>query len=546
MLEKAVFYIQLTKPRIVLLFALTGLTGMLVEGSMKGSSLQFWAILLGIILTAGSANALNQYLDYDIDSQMERTKKKRPLPLGKLEPHHAFYFGIVTGVIATALLYWYGNALTALLGVGTIVFYTVIYTIWLKPRTPYNIVIGGAAGATAPLIGWAASTGEISGIAFVLFLIIFMWTPPHFWALALCIKEDYAKVSIPMLPVTSGDEVTRKQIFIYTLLLLPLTFFVGFTKQCGWFYLISSLLLGFEFLRRTTKLLKFRDVASSWKLFKYSIVYLLCLFLAIIVDVVWITKAFAAEERPAILDGVGIEEKLGQTIDPELSFKNEKGEVVKFGSFLNTKKPLLLFLAYYRCPNLCNLFLNGATDTLRKLTLNPTKDFDILTISIDPTETPQIASQKKENYIKAVGRAEYRSNWNFLVNDKISVKNDETTSVKALANKVGFHYKYDKSQDQYAHVSAIVVLTPQGKISRYLYGIEFNPQDLKLALLEASNGKIGNALDRFLLFCYNYDPKTKKYSLYSMNLMKTGAGFTVMFLGTYLFSQFRRSRKGVS
>lgn len=282
--EKVQAYVQLTKPRIVLLVAITGLASMVMEKSLLAKPVHLWMVLLGIVLSAGSANALNQWYDRDIDAVMKRTSKKRPLPQGRLSPFKAMVFSIATGALGTALLYSYGNWLAAALGVGTIAYYVLIYTMWLKRSTPYNIVIGGAAGATAPLIGWAAATGTLSLGSFLSFLIIFMWTPPHFWALALCVKDEYAEANVPMLPVVMGEPETRKQIFIYTLALVPLTLGLFFTRDCGVFYLVSALLLGGEFIRRAYMLLKKPSQSAAWKLFGFSIVYLLALYLVMIVD----------------------------------------------------------------------------------------------------------------------------------------------------------------------------------------------------------------------------------------------------------------------
>ena len=282
--DRARDFVLLTKPRIVLLFALTGLSAMIMEGSLLHDPLRFMLILAGIILTAGSANALNQYIDRDIDAVMERTRKKRPLPAGRLTPQSALLFGLITGTIATAMLYIAGNALTAAFGVGTILYYIGIYTMWLKRRTPHNIVIGGAAGATAPLIGWAAATGDVSLGAFLMFAIIFMWTPPHFWALALCLKDEYKGVSVPMLPVVAGEEATRRQIVGYSVLMVPLTLSLWFTGDCGMVYLAVAAVLGAVFLMFAIDLYRKRDIRSSWKLFGYSIAYLLVLYSAMIVD----------------------------------------------------------------------------------------------------------------------------------------------------------------------------------------------------------------------------------------------------------------------
>jgi protoheme IX farnesyltransferase len=280
-------YVQLTKPRIVLLFTLTGLSAMIMEGRLRATPLKLWIIAFGIALTAGSANALNQYLDRDIDAVMERTRKKRPIPAGRLQAHHALLFGLVTGTIATAILYHFGNPLAAAIGVGTIGFYVGIYTMWLKRRTPYNIVIGGAAGATAPLIGWAAATGDVSLGAWIMFLVIFLWTPAHFWALALCVKDEYAKASVPMLPVVKGEETTRHQIFAYALLTVPASLALGVTKDCGAIYLVGAALLGALFVACGWAVVRKPEKKAYWKMFGYSIVYLLLLYLLMIVDALW-------------------------------------------------------------------------------------------------------------------------------------------------------------------------------------------------------------------------------------------------------------------
>lgn len=284
MRDQARDYVLLTKPRIVLLFALTGAAAMVVEGSLRFEGWRFLMICLGMVLTAGSANALNQYIDRDIDAVMERTRKKRPLPAGRLSPQSALMFALLTGTLATWLLFHFGNAMAAFWGVFTIAYYVGIYTMWLKRKTPYNIVIGGAAGATAPLIGWAAATGSMSLGAWLMFLIIFMWTPPHFWALALCVKDEYADASVPMLPVVKGEEVTRRQILGYTVALVPLTLALYFTRDCGWIYLVSATLLGLGFLRSAWNVFTKKDLKTSWRTFGYSIVYLLCLFSVMIVD----------------------------------------------------------------------------------------------------------------------------------------------------------------------------------------------------------------------------------------------------------------------
>lgn len=276
-------YINLTKPTIVLLFALTGLTAIVMEGSLLKSPWTMAAIVIGITLTAGSANSLNMYFDRDIDEIMTRTRRKRPLPLKKVAPKQALIFGIVLGGVATALLYYFGNFTAALIGVATIAFYVGFYTLYLKRRTPYNIVIGGAAGATAPLIGWAAASGELSLVAWLMFWIIFMWTPPHFWALALVVKEDYRQANIPMLPVVAGDKRTRLEIFVYTLILIPLTLAPALIKAGGKTYFIGGAILGAIFIWQAIALLRKKTDRSAYALFGYSIVYLLALFVILMI-----------------------------------------------------------------------------------------------------------------------------------------------------------------------------------------------------------------------------------------------------------------------
>jgi heme o synthase len=280
-------YVNLTKPTIVLLFSLTGLTAMIVEGSLMASPLKLGLVLLGITLTAASANALNMYFDRDIDEVMKRTKKKRSIPLKKVTPLQALCFGIILGIVATGILLWVANPLSAAIGVATILFYVGIYTLYLKRRTPYNIVIGGAAGATAPLIGWAAATGQLStmesSVAWILFLIIFLWTPPHFWALALVVKEEYREAKVPMLPVVAGVERTRWEIMIYTILLIPFTLAPALVQAGGTVYLVGGIVLGALFVHRAYLMMKLKTDRSAYALFGYSIVYLLALFVVLII-----------------------------------------------------------------------------------------------------------------------------------------------------------------------------------------------------------------------------------------------------------------------
>jgi heme o synthase len=277
-------YFSLMKPTIVALFLLTGFAAIVLEGSLLADPLKLCLVMIAMALTAGSANALNMYFDRDIDSQMERTRRRRPIPLEKLAPRQAAVFGLVIGLLAIGY-YWIATKwVAAFWSFFTIAFYVGIYTLWLKRRTPYNIVIGGAAGATAPLIGWAAATGEVSLLAWVLFLVVFLWTPPHFWALAIAIQDEYKAAKVPMLPVTHGERRTRGEILGYTVLLVPVTALPFFLGSSGHLYLGASLGLGAFYLWQTVRLLKTKERGDSKKLFWISILYLFLLFTALFLD----------------------------------------------------------------------------------------------------------------------------------------------------------------------------------------------------------------------------------------------------------------------
>lgn len=278
-------YFSLTKPTIVLLFGVTGFAAIAVEGSLLQQPVKLFFVMLAMVATAGSANALNMYFDRDIDSLMDRTKRRRPIPMHKVEPKNAAIFGIVIGLISIGYFWWATNWVAAFWSFFTIAFYVGIYTLWLKRRTPYNIVIGGAAGATAPLIGWAAATGQISPLAWVLFLVVFLWTPPHFWALAIAIQDEYRLAKVPMLPVTHGERRTRIEILIYTLVLVPVTLLPFALRTTGLFYLGAALALGSFYLWQTVKLLGKNTREDSKKLFWVSILYLFLLFIALFIDV---------------------------------------------------------------------------------------------------------------------------------------------------------------------------------------------------------------------------------------------------------------------
>ncbi|KMS55170.1 protoheme IX farnesyltransferase [Novosphingobium barchaimii LL02] len=283
--------IALTKPRVMSLVIFTGLCGLLAAPQHIHPVLGFTAILC-IAMGAGGAAALNQWWEADIDAGMKRTAQ-RPLPQGRLDRTTARDFA---GVLCAASVFLMGVAISwlaaAILAIS-IVYYAVVYTIWLKPRTPQNIVIGGGAGAFPPLIGWVAATGHISAMPLVLFAIIFMWTPPHFWALALYVKTDYAKVGIPMMPVVAGERSTRRQILVYSILLLPLSvlpWWLPGDEHAGAIYGVSALALSSIFLGFAIRVgLRERTgpddtMKPEKQMFAYSILYLFALFAALVVD----------------------------------------------------------------------------------------------------------------------------------------------------------------------------------------------------------------------------------------------------------------------
>lgn len=239
---------------------------------------------------------------------------------------------------------------------------------------------------------------------------------------------------------------------------------------------------------------------------------------------------------PPELQGVGIFEHLGKDVSiNDLHFKDETGAPVALAQYFQSKRPVILNLIYFECPNLCNYLLNGLVKSMKSMEWTPGQQFDIISVSINPLDTAAVGAQKKANYLKEYGRPEAAAGWHFLTGTE--------GEIKRLADQVGFGFKYDERQKQYAHSAALFVLTPEGKISRYLYGIEFRPQDLKLSLLEASNGKVGTIVDRLLLFCYRYDPASRKYSVYLANVMQTAAAGMVLFLGGFLFFFWRRERR---
>ena len=276
-------FLQLMKPSILTLVILTGATALVLEGSLLRAPLKFAAVILGLVLTGGCANTLNQYFERDLDAQMGRTRSRRPLPRHTVTPREAVTFAVACGVAALALFGFGFNWRSAAAALGTILFYSFFYTLWLKPRTYLNIVIGGAAGAMAPVISWAAATGSLTMTPWILFLIIFFWTPPHFWALALCVKRDYAAVSIPMLPLIKGDAETRRQILIYTFWMVGISLAL-LAVQAGLIYLLFALGLGALFVYKAFRIWRGNENAHAWGLFKYSIIYLMVLFVAMMAD----------------------------------------------------------------------------------------------------------------------------------------------------------------------------------------------------------------------------------------------------------------------
>jgi heme o synthase len=283
-------YYQLTKPRIIPLLLITTAASMWIASDGRVDPFLLLITLLGGTLAAASAQVMNCIYDQDIDYTMTRTRQ-RPIPSGRVQPRHALIFAVVLGVLSFSLLTIFANLLAAMLALSGIVFYMLIYTHWLKRHTTQNIVIGGAAGSIPPLVGWAAVTGDLGLIPWLLFAIIFLWTPPHFWALALMIKEDYAEVGIPMLPVVEGEEATVKQIWVYSLILIPCSLLLMYPiGNLGIIYGAIAFYLGTKFLYKAWELKQ--DPTSNQLakgMFKYSIFYMMLLCVGIIVDTLPVT-----------------------------------------------------------------------------------------------------------------------------------------------------------------------------------------------------------------------------------------------------------------
>ncbi len=235
---------------------------------------------------------------------------------------------------------------------------------------------------------------------------------------------------------------------------------------------------------------------------------------------------------PAGLEGVTIEQRLSQQVPLDLVFRDEYGRSLPLSTYFKGNKPVLLALVYYNCPMLCTLILNGVESSLKAVSFDPGKDFEVVAVSFDPRDTPELALRKKNTYLQRYRRPNTVNGWHFLTGDE--------ANIKALTDAVGYRYKFDRSTGQFAHASAIMILTPQGRLSRYFYGVEYAPRDVRLGLVEASENKIGNPVDQVLLFCYHYDPGTGTYGAIAMNIVRLGGAVFVLICSTFLFFAWRR------
>jgi protein SCO1/2 len=252
-------------------------------------------------------------------------------------------------------------------------------------------------------------------------------------------------------------------------------------------------------------------------------------------------EAQLADQVPPVLEDVGIEEHLGAKVPLDLEFRNEGGDWITLGDYFDGERPVILTLNYYRCPMLCGLMLNGVVDGLENLKWTPGDEFEMVTVSINPLETPELAMAKKQNYLKRLERPSAAQGWHFLTGRELEIDR--------LAETLGFSYTYDPETQEYAHAAAIMVLTPDGRVARYLYGIEYPAKRLKFALLEAAEGSIGSTLDQLILYCYHYDPTNRRYSPVAMNIMRVGGGASALILGISLsilwVREWRRKKKTV-
>jgi protein SCO1/2 len=237
-------------------------------------------------------------------------------------------------------------------------------------------------------------------------------------------------------------------------------------------------------------------------------------------------------QRPAAFEGVGVDEQLGTPVPPDLAFFDEAGRRVALGTYFQTGRPVLLNLAYHTCPMLCNVLLEGLTKTLRELDWTPGREFEVLTVSFNAIETPALARRQKDRYLAALGRPEAAAGWHFLTGD--------TASIGRLTRAVGYRYRWVAAQQEFAHPAALVFLSGEGKVSRYLYGLEVAPRDVRTPLVEASEGKVGSVLDRVMLYCFQYDPNANSYVASAQNIMKIGGLLTLLALGAVLLVFWRR------
>jgi protein SCO1/2 len=248
-----------------------------------------------------------------------------------------------------------------------------------------------------------------------------------------------------------------------------------------------------------------------------------------------LSKPETKEVRPPGLEHVGIEQRLNEQVPLDLEFRDETGRTVKLGDYFHTGRPVILNLVYYQCPMLCGEVLQGLTAAVKVIKFMPGKEFEIVTVSIDPRETPELASAKKQTFLAQLDRPGAEKGWHFLVGQK--------PRIDALANAIGWEYQYDPATDQFAHAAGIVLVTPKGKIAQYYYGVEYSARDMRLGMVEASQNKIGTLADQVLLYCYHYDPRTGKYGAIVTNMVRLGGVATVVILGGFLVIMFRHDRK---
>ena len=282
--ERIRLYVDVTRPRVIALVLFTGLPILALGRAVWPTPWEAFWILVGTALAGGASSALNAYVERETDARMARTRK-RPLPAAAVVPAAVLGYGIALTVVSSVILAWIGGWLAALVAIGTIVFYVGVYTMWLKPRTPQNIVIGGAAGATAPLIASAALDGTLSIQAWILFAIVFLWTPPHFWAIALYRKEEYRNAGFPMMPIVVGDQPTRWRSLVYTVLTIVASLVPVFLGDLGWLYAASAVGLGGWFLWSVIASMRVQHASADRRVFAVSIAYLFLLYLFMMVDV---------------------------------------------------------------------------------------------------------------------------------------------------------------------------------------------------------------------------------------------------------------------